>query len=457
MSHRKPRFRRRTLSATGALMLLASGGAVATTAEAAVSPAAGTPHSLSAGAAGSSLAVTPPMGWNPWTRYRCSDSMNEKTVKANVDIIVARGLKAAGYEYVNLDDCWAAQERDAEGRLQPNLVRFPGGIKALADYVHSKGLKFGVYSSASVATCQGVGPGKKGFPGSLGHEETDADTWYSWGVDYLKYDSCGGGASTPADPDNNARYQAMSDALRKAGERHGRQIVYSICNPTGRSALWAPKMSNLWRTTGDIGNFYSSMLANFHENSAFPASASPGHWNDPDMLLTGNRVTNDAARPGLTPVEERTQMSLWAMMAAPLVISTDLPARDAEEKAGLGKGTFDVLTNKDVVAVDQDPLGKQGKIVQQTVLASSPKRLDNRWATVMSKELSDGSRAVTLTNESDTERAMGTTALQVGLRGANNYTLVDLWTKTVTIKTGSYFNFTVPAHGTIMIKVIPTN
>ncbi|MFJ4689118.1 glycoside hydrolase family 27 protein [Streptomyces sp. NPDC088789] len=428
-------------------MLLTNGGAVATAQASA--PTAGT--------AMPRLAATPPMGWNPWTALRCSSSVNERTIKANVDIIVARGLKDAGYEYINLDDCWAAQERDANGRLQPNLERFPSGIKALADYVHSKGLKFGLYSSAGTKTCQGVGPGTKGFPGSQGHEKDDADTWYSWGVDYLKYDACNPTPPAADDPQNKARFQVMGDALKEVGQRYGRQMVYAICNPQASITQWAPAMSNLWRTTGDIGKYYGSMLANFHENSALSAYASPGHWNDPDMLLVGNSNTVDAARPGLTPVEERTQMSLWAIMAAPLIMSTNLPDRDTAEKSGRGTGTFEVLGNKDVIAVDQDPLGKQGRIVQKTVLISSTNRADNRWATVISKELADGSRAVTLTNEGDTARAMTTTAKEIGLPGANNYTLKDLWSKTVTLKTGSYFNFNVPAHGTIMIKVTPTD
>ncbi|MCX5214347.1 glycoside hydrolase family 27 protein [Kitasatospora sp. NBC_00240] len=457
MSHRETRPGRRPLAATAVLMLLAGGGtAVTTQLTAATASAATVP-----------LAATPPMGWNPWTYLRCSGTMNEKTVKANIDAMVTSGLKAAGYAYVNLDDCWAAQQRGADGRLQADPVRFPSGIKSLADYAHAKGLKFGVYSSAGTATCAGVGPGTKGFPGGQGHEAVDADTWYSWGVDYLKYDACNSTPPAANDPENKARYQAMGDALKAAGQRYGRQIVYSICDPVPSAPTWAPTMGNLWRTTGDIGRKYGSMTANFHENSKLSAYAKPGAWNDPDMLLTGNyhMSDNDPARPGLNPVEERSQFSLWAEMAAPLIISTDLPAQLQEKAAGVERGrtTFDVLLNKDVIAVDQDPLGKQGTVVSRVdLLPPLPNnrvrdRLDERFATVLTKPLADGSRAVTLTNEGDTDRAMSTNTTEIGLRGADNYTVKDLWTKQVTVYTGSYFHFTVPAHATVMITVTPTN
>ncbi|MGV9266967.1 glycoside hydrolase family 27 protein [Kitasatospora sp. NPDC003701] len=453
MSNRTSLRGRRPLATAAALVLLTTGGVAAQF------------TASTAGAAGAPLAATPPMGWNPWTYLRCSSTLNEKTVKATIDAMVTSGLKAAGYQYVNLDDCYAATQRGADGRLQPDTVRFPNGIASLAAYAHSKGLKFGVYSSAGTATCAGVGPGQKGFPGGQGHEAADADTWYSWGVDYLKYDACNSLPPATNDPGNTARYQVMADALKAAGQRYGRQIVYSICDPGRNVETWAPAIGNLWRTTGDVGLKYGSMVANFHENSAYSAYAQPGHWNDPDMLLTGNYPTGDSSRPGLTPEEERSQFSLWAEMASPLILSTDLPGRLNELNAGVerGKNTFNVLLNKDVIAVDQDPLGKQGTVVSKTDLlpplapGKTRDRLDQRFATILTKPLANGSRAVTLTNEGDQPRAMSTNTTEIGLRGANNYTVKDLWTKKVTVYTGSYFTFTVPAHGTVMITVTPTN
>src|SRR3989440_5231501 len=274
------------------------------------------------------------MGFNNWNSTRCKADFNESMVKSIADIFVSSGLQAAGYRYVNLDDCWAETKRDSGGHLVPSHVRFPHGIKSLADYVHGKGLKFGIYTSAGTHTCN-----KAGFPGALGHEQQDANTFASWGVDYLKYDNCNNQGV-----DAQQRYKAMRDALAKSG----RPIAYSICEwGQNKPWTWAAPVGNLWRTTGDISDKWSSMIGKAQTNRGLAQYAGPGHWNDPDMLEVGNGKLSDT--------EYRSHFSLWAMMAAPLLIGTDLRKASA--------ATFSILENPDVIAVDQDPLGKQGTLV----------------------------------------------------------------------------------------------
>ncbi|WP_323185653.1 NPCBM/NEW2 domain-containing protein [Kitasatospora sp. NBC_01287] len=358
---------------------------------------------------------TPQMGFNNWNSTGCSDTFNEAMVKSIADLFVSKGLKAAGYQYVNLDDCWALPNRDASGNLVADPVRFPDGIKALADYVHSKGLKFGLYSSAGTSTCNA-----KGFPGGLGHEQQDANLWASWGVDYLKYDNCNNQGI-----DSLSRYQAMGNALKATG----RPIVYSICEwGSTQPWTWAPAVGNSWRTTGDISDNWDSMLANATANMGLAPYAKPGAFNDPDMLEVGNG--------GMTGTEYRTHFSLWSEMAAPLMIGTDL--RTAQQQ------TFDILTNKDVIAIDQDPLGKQGSVVS-----------DSGGLVVMSKPLADGSRAVTLTNEGSYATTISTDAATIGIAGAPSYSVKDLWSKATSTSTGS-ISATVPGHGTVMFRVTPS-
>ncbi|MGW4895882.1 NPCBM/NEW2 domain-containing protein [Kitasatospora sp. NPDC004240] len=362
------------------------------------------------------LALTPPMGFNNWNSTRCGPEFGEDMVKAIADLFVTQGLRDAGYTYVNLDDCWALPERDGNGDLVADPARFPHGIKAVADHVHSKGLKFGVYSSAGTRTCSDIG-----FPGSLGHERQDAALWASWGVDYLKYDNCHNDGV-----DARTRYQAMGDALRATG----RTIAYSICEwGYNRPWTWARETGNSWRTTEDILDSWSSMIDIAHQNQALAPYAAPGAWNDPDMLEVGNG--------GMTDTEYRTHFSLWAQMAAPLLIGTDL--REATP------ATLGILTNKDVIAVDQDPLGRQG-----TVIA------DDGGLVVMSRPLADGSRSLTLTNETDTERTMSTTAAAAGIGGAREYTVKDLWSGGTTAGSDGTINVVVPPHGTAMYRVTPS-
>ncbi|MEU9468825.1 NPCBM/NEW2 domain-containing protein [Streptomyces avermitilis] len=358
------------------------------------------------------LALTPPMGFNNWNSTGCRPEFNEDMVKGTADIFVEKGLKDAGYQYVNLDDCWALPSRDPNGKLVPDPARFPGGVKAVADYVHSKGLKLGIYTSAGTKTCNDAG-----FPGALGHEYSDAQQFADWGVDYLKYDNCNNQGV-----DAKLRYTTMRDALKATG----RPIVYSLCEwGENKPWEWASDVGQLWRTTGDISDSWGSMLSILKQNLPLAPYAGPGHWNDPDMLEVGNS--------GMTDTEYRTHFSMWSIMAAPLLIGSDLRKASA--------ATFDILDNKEVIAVDQDPLGKQG-----TVLSSE----GGRWA--VAKEMKDGSRAVALFNETDSAQRITTTAQAVGLPKAHAYTLRDLWQHR-SYNTAGTLSATVPAHGTVLVRV----
>jgi alpha-galactosidase len=357
-------------------------------------------------------ALTPPMGFNNWNSTNCRAEFNESMVEGIADIFVNKGLKAAGYQYVNLDDCWALPSRDADGKLVPDPVRFPHGIKAVADYVHSKGLKLGIYTSAGTKTCNDAG-----FPGGLGHEYSDAQQFADWGVDYLKYDNCNNQGV-----DAKLRYNTMRDALKATG----RPIVFSICEwGENKPWEWAADVGHLWRTTGDISDNWGSMLSILKQNLPLAPYAGPGHWNDPDMLEVGNG--------GMTDTEYRSHFSMWSIMAAPLLIGSDLRTATA--------ATFDILDNKEVIAVDQDPLGKQGTVVSSE---------GGRW--VVAKEMKDGSRTVALFNESGSAQRIATTAAAVGLPGAGAYTLRDLW-QHKSYNTAGAISATVPAHGTVLVRV----
>ncbi|MGW3493009.1 NPCBM/NEW2 domain-containing protein [Streptomyces sp. NPDC001020] len=358
------------------------------------------------------LALTPPMGFNNWNSTHCRAEFDESMVKGIADLFVEKGLKDAGYQYVNLDDCWALPSRNADGKLVPDPARFPNGIKAVADYVHSKGLKLGIYTSAGTKTCNPAG-----FPGALGHEYSDARQFADWGVDYLKYDNCNNQGV-----DAKLRYTTMRDALKATG----RPIVYSICEwGANKPWEWASDLGQLWRTTGDISDDWGSMLSILKQNLPLAPYAGPGHWNDPDMLEVGNG--------GMTDTEYRTHFSMWSVMAAPLLIGSDL--RTASP------ATFDILGNKEVIAVDQDPLGKQGTVVSSE---------GGRW--VVAKEMADGSRAVALFNETNSAQRITTTAPAVGLPQASAYTLRDLWRHT-SFNTAGKISATVPAHGTVLVRV----
>ena len=245
------------------------------------------------------LAPTPPMGWNSWNKFGCN--VSEDLIRQTADVMVKSGMKDAGYQYVVIDDCWQVS-RDKDGNIVADAQRFPSGIKALADYVHSLGLKFGIYSDVGSKTCAGR-------PGSLGHEYQDARQYAAWTVDYLKYDWC-----NSTTQDGPSSYALMRQAL----DASGRPIVLSICEwGTAKPWLWGKEVGgNLWRTTGDISDRWASMERIGFAQDALAPYAAPGHWNDPDMLEIGNG--------GMTDTEYRTHMSLWSMLAAPLIAGNDV-------------------------------------------------------------------------------------------------------------------------------------
>ncbi|HTI25185.1 MAG TPA: glycoside hydrolase family 27 protein [Kutzneria sp.] len=357
------------------------------------------------------LALTPQMGFNNWNLTQCGSQFNEAFVEGIADTLVSTGLKDAGYQYVNLDDCWAQSSRDGKGDLVPDKNRFPHGIKAVADYVHAKGLKFGLYTSAGTKTCN-----KAGFPGALGHEKQDAALWASWGVDYLKYDNCNNQGV-----DAKKRYTAMRDALAATK----RPILYSICEwGQNQPWTWAAPVGNSWRTTGDINDSYAKMLSIYKANIKLGKYAGPGHWNDPDMLEVGNGKMSDT--------EYRSHFTLWAMMAAPLLIGSDI------RKAS--SATLTILRNADVIALDQDTKGVQGNEI------SSANGLH-----VIRKPLADGDIAVALFNETGTTAKISTTLSAIGA-SSGTHSLTDLWSKAKSSTTGS-ISASVPAHGTVVFRV----
>ena len=358
------------------------------------------------------LARTPPMGWNQWNAFGCN--VTDALVRATADRFVSAGLRDAGYTYVNIDDCWMTRNRDAAGNLVPDPVKFPNGIKAVADYVHARGLKLGIYSSAGTMTCAG-------FPASLNHEQQDANLWASWGIDYLKYDNCNNQGV-----DAQTRYTRMRDAIIATG----RPMAYSITewgSTTPKVWTWGAPIGNLWRTTGDINDSFGSMLSIYKANVGLASFAGPGHWNDPDMLEVGNGR--------MTDTEYRTHFTLWSMMAAPLIIGTDL--RTA------GAATLAILGNRDVIAVDQDTRGVQAREVRSS-----------GGLHVLSRPLSNGDFAVALFNENASTATISTTPAEAGLPASASYRLLDLWSKAVTTTTGT-ISASVPAHGTVAFRVTP--
>lgn len=360
------------------------------------------------------LAATPPMGFNNWNAFGCD--VTEELIRETADALVSSGLKDAGYRYVNIDDCWSLRERGPDGTLVPDPAKFPNGIKGVADYVHGKGLKLGIYGDAGTRTCAG-------YPGSLGHEDLDARTWAGWGVDYLKYDNCNN-QSDGSQADYIRRYTAMRQAL----DRTGRAIVYSICEwGTSQPWTWAKGVGHLWRTTGDISDDWPGLRSIIRQNAPLAAYAGPGHWNDPDMLEIGNG--------GMTATEYRTHMSMWAMMAAPLIIGTDLRTASAE--------TLSILGNRDVIAIDQDRLGVQGAVVS-----------DEHGLMVLDKPLANGDRAIALYNSTDALATVSVGTGATGLRRAGAYRLTDVWTGATTQVKGT-ISAGVPAHGTVVYRVRP--
>jgi len=370
-----------------------------------------------------SLATTPPMGWNSWNKFGCD--VSEELIRQAADAMVSSGMKDAGYQYVIIDDCWQSP-RDSEGNIVPDATRFPSGMEALAGYVHSKGLKFGLYSDAGTKTCAGR-------PGSRGYEFQDARQYAAWGVDYLKFDWCN--ASTQ---DARSSYELMRAAL----DASGRAIVFSICEwGNSKPWLWAKGVANLWRTTGDIKDRWSGkqewrpgdccnygMTDILDQEASLDSYAGPGHWNDPDMLEVGNG--------GMTDTEYRAHFSLWSILAAPLIAGNDL--RDMKPEIR------EILTKKEVIAVDQDSAGHQGRRVRK-----------NGDLEVWSKWMQDGSRAVVLFNRSATDAAISVTWEDLGYPKTLIARVRDLWLEKDLGDHKANFSANVPSHGVVMIAVQP--
>jgi len=339
------------------------------------------------------LAPAPPMGWNTWNTF--AGNCSEALVKETADAIIANGMRDAGYTYIVVDDCWENKERDAEGNLVPDPAKFPHGMKALGDYLHAKGFKFGIHNCAGKTTCGG-------YPGGRGHEFQDARLYASWGVDYLKYDWCDHGTANGPET-----YRIMSDALRAAG----RPIVFSLCE-WGQSQpwRWAEPVAHLWRTTGDVAPQYAGVGERKWEhgwktlldmNVGLEKYAGPDHWNDPYMLEVG--VT------GLTFAESRAQFSLWCMLAAPLIAGNDVRGMSPEVRG--------LLTNRAVIAIDQDRLGHQGFRFR----VDADKEI---WA----KELSKKEWAVCVLNTGDKPAELTLDMHELTFLTEQYYEVTDVWT-----------------------------
>ncbi|GAA4877272.1 glycoside hydrolase family 27 protein [Kitasatospora terrestris] len=410
-----PRFngRRLRLLAAAALMLTACVTASTTT---------------TAEAAPGSPASTPPLGWNSWNSFGCG--VDESKVRQAADAMVSSGMKDAGYRYVVVDDCWFDPQRDGAGNLRANPTKFPGGMKALGDYIHSKGLKFGLYEAPNERTCAQAVGSYSGSTGSKGHEAQDATTFASWGVDYLKYDWC---SSAGTLDQQVAQFTLMRDALRATG----RPVVYSI-NPnslhaiTGSSYNWG-EVADLWRTTEDLLDIWQNGNTNSYPmgvgnvldiDAPLAAQSGPGHWNDPDMLVVG--------RPGLSLTESRSHFALWSLLSAPLIAGNDIRTMSGDVSA--------ILRNPRLLAVNQDALGAGGRRVR-----------DDGDTEVFAKPLSDGSVAVGLFNRGSGTATVTATAAQIGL-GGGPFTLTDLWTGGTSSTSGTV-SAGVPAHGVAVYRV----
>jgi alpha-galactosidase len=361
------------------------------------------------------LATTPPMGWNSWNKFGCN--VDENLIKEMAAAMVSSGMRDAGYRFIVIDDCWQVS-RDSSGFIIEDLQRFPSGMKALADYVHSLGLKFGLYSCAGTKTCAGR-------PGSLGYELQDAQKYADWGVDYLKYDWCN---TNGVDP--KVAYPAMRTAL----ERTGRPIIFSMCEwGVSKPWLWARGVGHLWRTSGDIQDCWDCVrewgglgwTRILDIQAGLEGYAGPGHWNDPDMLQVGNG--------GMNTTEYRAHFSLWCLLAAPLMAGNDLRSMSDEIKH--------ILMNEEVIAVDQDSLGIQGRKIR-----------DDGNVEVWCKVLEEKSYALGFLNRSLKKTDVSLMWEEIGIK-SEEASVRDLWSKKELGKFDILFSSTVPAHGAVMIKV----
>ena len=369
------------------------------------------------------LALTPPLGWNSWNKFHCN--VSEDLIKSMADGMVSSGMKDDGYQYIVIDDCWQIS-RDADGNIVPDPQRFPSGMKALGDYIHSKGLNFGIYSDAGEKTCAGR-------PGSMGHEYQDALSYAKWGVDYLKYDWCHTGKRNAEEA-----YATMRDALKASGRR----ILFSMCEwGTAKPWLWAQDTGNQWRTTGDIVDKWQSnrkwpdgsccelgMLDILDLQVGLDGFAGPGHWNDPDMLEVGNG--------GMTTSEYRAHFSLWCILDAPLIAGNDLRNMPPEIK--------EILTNKEVIAINQDPLGREAhRAWKQGDLEI--------WA----KPMQDGSRAVLLLNRGAAESEITVPWTAITYPDHLSASVRDLWAHKDLGKFTGKFSAKVPSHDVVVVTIKP--
>jgi len=372
------------------------------------------------------LAKTPPMGWNSWNTFACD--IDEKLIRETADLLVSTGMKEAGYTYVNIDDCWHG-ERDSMGWIHANKVHFPNGIKSVADYVHSKGLKIGIYSDAGWQTCGGR-------PGSRGYEFQDAKTYAIWGIDYLKYDWCNTEGLNAEEA-----YKTMANALVAAK----RPIVFSLCEwGNNKPWLWGAKYGHLWRTTGDICNCFDceighgdwsslGVLQIFDKQVDLRKYAGPGHWNDPDMMEVGN---------GMTVSEDRAHFSLWCMLAAPLIAGNDLRK--------MSKETLEILTNKEMIAIDQDLLGIQ-----------CFKWFDYGDLEIFAKPLANNELAVCILNRGVSIRKISLDWKKENINDQGNsynfnkdiYKIRDVWTHKDIGNTSKVFDAEIPSHDVIVLRL----
>jgi alpha-galactosidase len=371
------------------------------------------------------------MGWNSWNSF--GSTVNEHAVCEMADIMVSSGLQACGYEYVVIDDCWSIKEhRDSNGDLIPDPQRFPNGIKPVADYVHSRGFKFGIYSDAAEMTCAG-------YPGSFGFEEQDAHLWASWGVDFLKYDYC----HAPADQQTAIeRYTRMGDALRNCG----REILFSICEWGGRSpSLWARQAGGqMWRVTGDVIDSWGDVLHNnwwgLGIDSVLDTAlnlhpyAGPGGWNDMDMLVIGLNGKGSVQGSGASYVEYRTQMSMWSILCSPLMIGCDLRSMTPE--------TARLLMNRELLAINQDALGKQAVRIKK--LGSLE---------VWKKPLADGSLALALLNRGSSRDSISLRAGELGLLDGTKAMVRDVWQQQDVADFKPEQSYMVAPHDTLVLKI----
>jgi len=363
------------------------------------------------------LAPTPPMGWNSWNTFGIN--INEKLVKEMAEALISNGMQEAGYKYIVLDDGWETKTRDPNGNLIPDPNKFPSGLKALGDYLHEKGFKFGIHNCAGTKTCAG-------YPGGRGHEYQDARSYASWGVDYLKYDWCEHGTANAEET-----FKTMRDALYAAG----RPIVFSLCEwGSNKPWLWAKDVGHLWRTSGDITDCYDCQEVYstgwkfiLESQVGLEKYAGPDHWNDPDMLEVGN--------PGLTLAESRAHFSLWCMLAAPLMAGNDVRKMSDEVRY--------ILTNKEVIAIDQDPLGKQG----YQFMIQPGKEI---WV----KELSNKNWAVCFFNSSDKPMKIRLNWSHLWfVKGTHK--VRDLWKKEDIGTTNKNIDFEIGSHDVALFKLSP--